>query len=87
MACVWSCIIATFIAIEKVGLLRSEVLIIGSLELRENLFYVSLQGRKKVGILFNEAIVLNLKLFSDLFQCNIWSATFYKTLDFDVQTT
>ena len=32
------CIIATLIAIEKVGLLRSEVLVFGSLELREYFF-------------------------------------------------
>ena len=45
------------------------------------------KAENKVGIFFNQAFVISLELFSDVFQSKIWSAIFYKTLDFDVQTT
>ena len=45
------------------------------------------KAEKKVGIFFDQALVISLELFSDVLQSKIWSAIVYKTLDFDVQTT
>ena len=54
------CIIATLIALEKVVLSRSEVFIFGSLELREYVLKVSLQGRDKGSFLFQSVHCDNL---------------------------
>ena len=69
------CIIATLNAIEKVGLSRSQVSIFDFLELHEHFLQVLFKAEKKIGILFNQAIVFNLQLFSDVFQCKFWNAT------------
>ena len=45
------------------------------------------KAEKKVGMFFNQAIVINVELFFEVFQCNIWSSHFSKNTNFDVQTT
>ena len=53
-----------------------------------NTYYKFLfKAENKVGIFFDQAVVINLELFSDVFQSKIWSAIFYESLEFDVQTT
>ena len=81
------CIIATLNALNKVGLSRFEVLILGFLYSVNTPDKFVLKAERKVDSFCNQAIKINLELFSDVFQCKIGSATFYKTLGFDVRIT